>query len=204
MEEDGETKDRRKEEQRGKEKRKRCLLHLLLIVFLFHSFFPKSCFTFSLSLSLSLSYYGTVGRHGASRPKALEAIPRRRVERERERELRHSSRRSFYFSATVWERALLSLSLSLFLCRSPLARFTGPCVPSFSLSHALPRLSLDFARLGSLFPLSPSFARGWTTTLPVCAPRTLPDGGHVADHGGGAKGTSWELYHATVSDPTKF
>ena len=181
-----------------------CTFFLSIFLFLSKAFF----YLRSISFSISLSLYGTVGRHGASRPKALEAIPRhaRARKRKREKESFDIPLAGHFILAPPCGREPFYLSRSFLfsvVLRS-LVSHTGPCVPSFSLSHAPPRLSLDFARLGSLFPLSPSLARGWTT-LPVCAaPRTLPDGGHVADHGGGAKGTSWELYHAAVSDPTKF
>ena len=65
------------------------------------------------------------------------------------RELRHSSRQSFYFSATVWERALLSLS---FLLSLSLSFFLFVSVsPFFSFCFSFFRiLSVHRASLGVL------------------------------------------------------
>ena len=158
-----------------------CTFFLSIFLFLSKAFF----YLRSISFSISLSLYGTVGRHGASRPKALEAIPRHARARKRKREKESfdiplaghfilappCGREPFYLSR--------SFLFSIVLCS--LVSHTGPCVPSFSLSHALPRLSLDFARLGSLFPLSLSPVDGRrcrcvcsshaTRWWPCCGPR---------------------------------
>lgn len=171
-----------KRKTRGKEKRKRYLLHLLLIYLplSFQSLLLPSLYLF-LYLPLSLRSVATarlVLRH-------LKAIPRHARARKRKREKESfdiplaghfilappCGREPFYLSR--------SFLFSIVLCS--LVSHTGPCVPSFSLSHAPPRLSLDFARLGSLFPLSLSPVDGRrcrcvcsshaTRWWPCCGPR---------------------------------
>lgn len=171
-----------KRKTRGKEKRKRYLLHLLLIYLplSFQSLLLPSLYLF-LYLPLSLRSVATarlVLRH-------LKAIPRhaRARKRKREKESFDIPLAGHFILAPPCGREPFYLSRSFLfsvVLRS-LVSHTGPCVPSFSLSHAPPRLSLDFARLGSLFPLSLSPVDGRrcrcvcsshaTRWWPCCGPR---------------------------------
>lgn len=182
-----------KRKTRGKEKRKRYLLHLLLIYLplSFQSLLLPSLYLF-LYLPLSLRSVATarlVLRH-------LRPF-RGTLERERERERKRAS--TFLSPVILFQRhrvgesPFISLALSFspsFFARS--FRTQGPvCHLSPCPTHH--RASLWILRASAAFSLSLSLP--WMDDAAgVCAPRTLPDGGHVADHGGGAKGTSWELY----------
>lgn len=226
------TSEGKRKRIQGKRVSSRCLLfwldssigtqffqHLIVFLCLFYSFFRKASFTYVRfqRFSLPSPTPDPLGRYSASRPEALEAIPRHRGESFGIPLAGHfilappCGREPFYLYLSY----SLSLFLSLCLCLSFfffLLLFLSHTLGSQSfarrpslLSHTVCLLSLLFSLDSTSTPKSllPSGleARSCEADGRRCwCACMVSDGGHVAEHGGGAKGT-WELYHATWSLP---
>ena len=187
----------------GKRGSSRCLLswldssigaqffqHLIVFLCLFYSFFRKASFTYVrfLRFSSPSPTPDPLGRYGASRPEALEAIPRHRGESFGIPLASHfilappCGREPFYlylsYSLSLSLSFSLSLSLLFFLSASlsfAYSRFTELRSASFSfVPHCLSTLaSLLFgfyihAEVSPTLRFGGSFVRGRWTAMLVC------------------------------------